>query len=219
MLVCQSSVVEFQLPGQMIPSVLLVLEDVATNPVRYVCRIRVKKRRRTVNREQKQELVSELHGLFGEVSTVVVAHYSGLTVADLEALRKQMRAVGASFRVTKNRLTRIALEGTKFDGLSSLLTGPTGMAVSADPVAAAKAMVEFAKTNPKLIILGGVMDGNALNVDGVKALASLPSLDELRAKLVGMLQTPATRVATVLSQPGAGVARVLSAYATKGEAA
>lgn len=172
-----------------------------------------------MNREQKQELVSELHGLFGEVSTVVVAHYSGLTVSDLESLRKQMRKVGASFRVTKNRLTRIALEGTKFDGLADLLTGPTGMAVSTDPVAAAKAMVEFAKTNPKLIILGGVMDGNSLDVDGVKALASLPSLDELRAKLVGMLQTPATRVATVLSQPGAGVARVLSAYATKSEAA
>lgn len=172
-----------------------------------------------MNREQKQELVSELHQLFGEVSTVVVAHYSGLTVAEMENLRKQMRAAGASFRVTKNRLTRLALDGTKFDSVGDLLTGPTGIAVSADPVAAAKAMVDFAKTNPKLVILGGNMNGSALNSDGVKALATMPSLDELRAKLVGMIQTPGTRIATVLSQPGAGLARVLNAYATKGEAA
>lgn len=172
-----------------------------------------------MNREQKQELVSELHQLFGEVSTVVVAHYSGLTVAEMENLRKQMRAAGASFRATKNRLTRLALDGTKFDSVGDLLTGPTGIAVSADPVAAAKAMVDFAKTNPKLVILGGNMNGSALNSDGVKALATMPSLDELRAKLVGMIQTPGTRIATVLSQPGAGLARVLNAYATKGEAA
>lgn len=172
-----------------------------------------------MNREQKQELVSELHQLFGEVSTVVVAHYSGLTVAEMENLRKQMRAAGASFRVTKNRLTRLALDGTKFDSIGDLLTGPTGIAVSADPVAAAKAMVDFAKTNQKLVILGGNMNGAALNSDGVKALATMPSLDELRAKLVGMIQTPGTRIATVLSQPGAGLARVLNAYATKGEAA
>lgn len=172
-----------------------------------------------MNREQKQELVSELHQLFGEVSTVVVAHYSGLTVTEMENLRKQMRAAGASFRVTKNRLTRLALDGTKFDSIGDLMTGPTGIAVSPDPVAAAKAMVDFAKTNPKLVILGGNMNGSALNSDGVKALATMPSLDELRAKLVGMIQTPGTRIATVLSQPGAGLARVLNAYATKGEAA
>lgn len=172
-----------------------------------------------MNREQKQELVSELHQLFGEVSTVVVAHYSGLTVTEMENLRKQMRAAGASFRVTKNRLTRLALDGTKFDSIGDLMTGPTGIAVSVDPVAAAKAMVDFAKTNPKLVILGGNMNGSALNSDGVKALATMPSLDELRAKLVGMIQTPGTRIATVLSQPGAGLARVLNAYATKGEAA
>lgn len=172
-----------------------------------------------MNREQKQELVSELHQLFGEVSTVVVAHYSGLTVAEMENLRKQMRAAGANFRVTKNRLTRLALDGTKFDSVGDLLTGPTGIAVSADPVAAAKAMVDFAKTNPKLVILGGNMNGSALNSDGVKALATMPSLDELRARLVGMIQTPGTRIATVLSQPAAGLARVLNAYATKGEAA
>lgn len=172
-----------------------------------------------MNREQKQELVSELHQLFGEVSTVVVAHYSGLTVAEMENLRKQMRAAGASFRVTKNRLTRLALDGTKFDSIGDLMTGPTGIAVSADPVAAAKAMVDFAKTNPKLVILGGNMNGSALNSDGVKALATMPSLDELRARLVGMIQTPGTRIATVLSQPAAGLARVLNAYATKGEAA
>ena len=167
-----------------------------------------------MNREQKQELVSDLRGLFGEASTVVVAHYSGLTVSDLESLRAQMRDVGAGFRVTKNRITRIAIENTRFDGLSDLFVGPTGIAFSEDPVAAAKALVNFSKVNPNLIILGGVMGDNRLDVEGVKALASMPSLDELRAKLVGLLQTPATRVATVVSQPGASLARVCNAYAS-----
>jgi len=172
-----------------------------------------------VNREQKQELVSELHQLFGESTTVVVAHYKGLTVNNMDGLRQKMRDQGASFRVTKNRLTRLALQGTKFEGLADLFTGPTGIAVSDDPVAAAKAMQDFAKGNDKLVILGGGMGETVLDADGVKALASMPSLDELRAKIVGMVNTPATRIAGILQQPGGQVARVLSAYASKGEAA
>lgn len=172
-----------------------------------------------MNREQKQELVSELQTLFGDVNTMVVAHYKGLTVSELSALRTKMRETGASFRVTKNRLTRLALEGTKFEGLSDLFTGPTGIAVSEDVVAAAKVMVDFAKTNEKLVILGGSMDSTVLDVNGVKALASMPSLDELRAKIVGTISTPATRIAGVLQAPGGQVARVISAYASKEEAA
>lgn len=171
-----------------------------------------------MNREEKQELVAELRTSFGEASTIVVAHYSGMTVKELESLRAKVREAGASFRVTKNRLTRLALEGTKFDGLSDLFTGPTGIAVSSDPVAAAKVIVDFAKTNDKLVILGGAMQGNVLGLDGIKALASLPSLDTLRAGLLGLISTPATRIAGILQQPGASVARVLSAYASKDEA-
>lgn len=172
-----------------------------------------------MNREQKQELVAELQQLFGESTTVVVAHYKGLTVAQMGALRQKMRENGASFQVTKNRLTRIALEGTKFEGIGDLFTGPTGIAVSDDPVGAAKAMADFAKTNDKLVILGGAMNDTVLDADGVKALASMPSLDELRAKIVGMISTPATRIAGILQQPGGQVARVLSAYASKDQAA
>ena len=172
-----------------------------------------------VNREQKQELVSDLRGLFGRASTVVVAHYSGLTVSDLESLRGQMRDVGAGFRVTKNRITRIALEGTRFSSLSGLFAGPTGIAFSEDPVASAKALVAFSKINPNLIILGGAMGDNRLDVAGVKALASMPSLDELRGQLVGLLQTPARRIATIMTQPGAGLARVCAARASSEHAA
>ncbi len=172
-----------------------------------------------MNREQKQELVAELHQMFGESTTVVVAHYKGLTVAQMGALRQKMRENGASFQVTKNRLTRIALEGTKFEGIGDLFTGPTGIAVSEDPVGAAKAMADFAKTNDKLVILGGAMNATVLDVNGVKALAAMPSLDELRGRIVGMISTPATRIAGILQQPGASVARVLSAYASKDQAA
>jgi large subunit ribosomal protein L10 len=172
-----------------------------------------------VNRDQKQEFVADLHQTLGGVQTVVVAHYKGLTVAELNALRAKMADVGASFRVTKNRLTRLALEGTNFTGLSDLFTGPTGIAISEDPVAAAKAAVEFAKGNDKFVILGGAMNETTLDVNGVKSLASMPSLDELRATLVGMISTPATRIAGVLQAPAGQVARVIGAYASKGEEA
>lgn len=172
-----------------------------------------------MDRNQKAEFVSDLHEVLGSVQTVVVAHYKGLTVADLNELRSKMAAVGASFRVTKNRLTRLALEGTNFEGLGDLFTGPTGIAISADPVAAAKVAVEFAKGKDKFVILGGAMNSTVLDVEGVKALASMPSLDELRARLIGMLNTPATRIAGVLQAPGGQLARVLSAWASKEEEA
>jgi len=171
-----------------------------------------------VDRTEKSELVASLHEKFVGAGLVVVTHNHGLTVAESSVLRQKIRNAGASFKVTKNRLTRLALAGTKFESLDSLFTGPTAIAYSADPVAAAKVVVEFAKSNEKLVILGAGLGSNVLNAEGVKALAALPSLDELRGRLLGMLQTPASRIASVLAAPGAQIARVLNAYATKDEA-
>jgi large subunit ribosomal protein L10 len=150
---------------------------------------------------------------------MVVTHYSGLSVADMTDLRGQMREAGASFKVTKNRLTRLALKGTKFESITDLFLGPTAVAYSADPVAAAKVVVDYGKRNEKLVVLGGALDDRILDVNGIKALASLPSLDALRAKLLGMLNTPATRIAGVLQAPAGQLARVVGAHAAKGEAA
>ena len=172
-----------------------------------------------VDRAAKSELVTSLNTVFKQTGVVVVAHYAGLTVADMQNLRKQMRQVGATVKVAKNRLAKIALEGTDVASISSLMTGPTLIAYSDDPVAAPKAAVDFAKTNDKLVILGGAMGATALNTDGVKALAALPSLDELRAKLIGLIQAPATKIAQVITAPAAKVARVFTAYADKSEAA
>ena len=172
-----------------------------------------------MDRGQKEDLVASMHQTFDDAAMVVVTHYSGLTVSELGVLRSQMRDVGASFQVTKNRLTRRAIDGTKFSGLSDMFTGPTAIAYSDDPVAAAKAAVNFAKKNDKLVVLGGALGEELLDVNGVKALASLPGLDELRAKIVGMLATPATRIAGVLQAPGGQVARVIGAKAAQGEAA
>lgn len=173
-----------------------------------------------MDRSDKEQLVASLKDAFNETNLVVVTHYSGLTVAEMGNLRDRMREVGAKFKVTKNRLTRLALEGTQFEGISNLFTGPTAMAFSQDPVAAAKAAVEFSKKNEKLVLVGGALGDKALSVDDIKALATLPSLDELRAKLVGMLNTPATRIAGVHQAPASKVARVISAYGQKqGEAA
>lgn len=172
-----------------------------------------------MNRAQKAELVASLNEVFADTSIVVVAHYSGLSVADMTDLRAQMRAAGANFKVTKNRLTRLALDGTPYQSIADLFTGPTAMAYSSDPVAAAKVAVDFAKKNEKLVIQGGALGEQVLDVDGVKALATLPSLDELRAKIVGMVNTPATRIAGVLQAPGGQIARVLHAKSQLGEAA
>ena len=169
--------------------------------------------------KEKSELVAALHEKFVEAGLVVVTHNQGLTVAEVTDLRRKVRSAGAGFKVTKNRLTRLALAGTKFEGIGKLFTGPTAIAYSLDPVAAAKVVVDFAKGNEKLVILGASLGSNVLDVDGVKALATLPSLDELRGRLLGMLQTPATRIAGVLQAPGGQIARLLSAKAKKDEAA
>lgn len=168
-----------------------------------------------MERAEKKQFVEDMHGVFAKTSVVVVAHYSGLTVANLQDLRKRMREAGASVKVAKNRLSKIALEGTSVASISSLLKGPTLIAYSDDPVAAPKVAVEFARTNDKLVILGGAMGATALNPDGVKALATLPSLDELRAKLVGLINAPATKLAQLANAPAAKLARVFGAYANK----
>ncbi len=157
--------------------------------------------------------------VFKASNVVVVAHYSGLTVAQMQILRKQMKQAGAAVKVTKNRLAKIALDGTDVAAIAPLLKGPTVIAYSSDPVAAPKVASDFAKTNERFVILGGAMGATALNADGVKALASLPSLDELRAKIVGLIQAPATKIAQVVIAPATKVARVVHAYASKGEAA
>ena len=172
-----------------------------------------------MNREQKQELVSSLNAMLAEQSFVAVTHNNGLTVAELQKLRKQMREAGAGFKVAKNRLARLALAGTKFENIIDLLKGPTGIAYSKDPVAAAKVCSKFAKDNAKLTILGGNLDGQKMDTAAVQTLASLPSLNELRGKLVGLVQAPATKIAGILVAPAAQLARVMSARAKQGEAA
>jgi len=177
------------------------------------------RRELAVDRAAKKQAVDELSGLFKTTGVAVVAHYSGLTVAQMQTLRMQMKQAGASVKVSKNRLAKIALEGTDMVAIGSLLKGPTVIATSDDPVAAPKVAVEFAKTNDKFVILGGSMGVTSLNPDGVKALASLPSLDELRGKIVGLVQAPATKLAQLSTAPAAKVARVVQAYASKNEAA
>jgi large subunit ribosomal protein L10 len=172
-----------------------------------------------VDRAAKAAQVGELKGVFQASSVVVVAHYAGLTVAQMQTLRKQMRAAGASVKVAKNRLAKIALEGTDVASVAGLLQGPTVIAYSGDPVAAPKVAIDFAKANEKFVILGGAMGKTALNPDGVKALASLPSLDELRAKMVGLIQAPATKLAQLAVAPAGKLARVVQAYANKSDAA
>ncbi|CAH1666446.1 50S ribosomal protein L10 [Chelatococcus asaccharovorans] len=172
-----------------------------------------------MDRAAKAEFVAAMGDVFASAGVVVVAHYAGLTVADMQKLRREMKQVGASVKVAKNRLAKIALEGTDVASIGPLLKGPTLLAYSSDPVAAPKVAVDFAKANDKLVILGGAMGVTALNPDGVKALASLPSLDELRAKLVGLVQAPATKIAQVVNAPAGKLARVFGAYAKRDEAA
>jgi len=172
-----------------------------------------------VDRTQKTELVEFLGRVFSEKSAVIVAHYKGLSVAEVTDLRQQMREKGASFKVTKNRLARRAADGTKCEALGDLFIGPTAIAYSDDPVASAKVAVDYAKKNDKFVILGGMMGTTKLDADGVKSLASLPSLDELRGKLAGLIATPAIRLATVTQAPAAQLARVFGAYGQKGDAA
>jgi large subunit ribosomal protein L10 len=168
-----------------------------------------------MDRAQKAEFVASLKQTFSEVGVVVVTRNHGLTVAQSTQLRNKMRDAGAVYKVSKNKLAKIALDGTDYLSLGDMLTGPVGLATSIDPVAAAKVVVDFAKTNDKFEIVGGAMGATALDVDGVKALATLPSLDELRAKIVGLLVAPATKLATITQAPAAQIARVLGAHAEK----
>lgn len=174
-----------------------------------------------MDRAEKREFVSSLHDTFQNVSLLVITHQKGLTVAEVSDLRRQMREAGARYKVAKNRLARLALEGTQFEGVADMLEGPTAISWSEDPVAAAKVATEFAKKNQKLTIVGGALNEKVLDAEGVDAVAKMPSLDESRAKIVGLLQTPAQRVATVLQEPGGQLARLFKAYADKdqGEAA
>ena len=171
-----------------------------------------------MDRTEKREFVAALGQVFAQTSMVVVTQNRGLTVAEVSDLRRKMRASGSTFKVAKNRLAALALDGTRFDGIKPLLKGPTALAWSTDPVAVAKAAVDFAKTNEKFVVIGGALGTQMLNADGVKALAELPSLDALRARLVGMIQTPGTRIAGVLQAPAGQLARVFGAYAKKDKA-
>ena len=172
-----------------------------------------------MERAEKREIVAALHDVFAKTGVVVVAHYAGLSVAAMTKLRRDMRSAGGQVKVAKNRLVKLALEGTDAKGIADLLRGPTCIAYSVDPIAAPKIAVKFAKANEKFVILGGTMGQTVLDAQGVSSLANLPSLDELRGKLIGLMQAPASKIARTLTEPGAQLARVFGAYGKAGEAA
>jgi large subunit ribosomal protein L10 len=174
---------------------------------------------KAVNRSEKAEAIVELNQIFKDANLMVVTRQTGLTVQEVTDLRRKVRAAGASYKVAKNRLTLRALEGTRFTALGSLFKGPTAIAYSEDPVAAAKVIAAFAKNNEKLTIVGGALGENTLDVAGVQALATLPSLDALRSTIIGLLQAPATKVAVVLAAPAGQLARVFAAYGAKEDSA
>lgn len=169
-----------------------------------------------MNRAEKQAQIEEVNAKLNKAEIALVVHNNGLTVAEMSVLRGKMRAAGAEFKVSKNRLAKIGAKDTKFENIIELLKGPTAVATSADPVSVAKVISDFAKTNEKLVIVGGAYGAQKLDVKAIQELAKLPSLNELRAKIVGMLRTPATRIACVLQAPGGQVARVIAANAKKG---
>lgn len=168
-----------------------------------------------MNRTQKQEWIESVNGNVKDAGILLIAHYKGLTVAEITDLRGKVRAAGAGFKVTKNLLAKRAVAGTQYEQLSHLFKGPTAVAYATDPVSAAKALSEFAKKNEKLVLVGGAFGNTVLDKAAIAQLATLPSLDELRAKIIAMLQTPATRIAGVLQAPAGQLARVFGAYSTK----
>ena len=172
-----------------------------------------------VEREKKRELVANLNQVFSSSGVVVVAHYAGLTVADMTELRGKMRQSGGTLKVAKNRLVKLALQGTELEHMRDLFVGQTVIAYSDDPVSAPKVASQYAKANDNFVILGGALGANALDANGINELASLPSLDELRAKILSMFQTPATRIAQIVNAPAGQLARVLGAYSKQGQAA
>jgi len=170
-----------------------------------------------LNRAQKEAEVTALNERFANDELVVLTHYSGLTVKELENFRSELRKEGGSFKVTKNTLAKLAIKGTKFEGLNDMFTGPTGVATSTDAVAAAKVAHNFAKAHKNLVILGGALGEQILDAAGIEALAKLPSLDEVRSKLVGLLQAPATKLAGLMQAPARDLVGVTKAYGAKGE--
>ena len=172
-----------------------------------------------MDRAAKRELVTSLNAVLKDTGLVVVAHYAGMTVAQLTDYRQRVKEAGGKVKVAKNRLAKLALKDTSYEAIADLFKGPTCVAYSQDPIAAAKASVAYAKENDKLVILGGAMGSTVLDANAVKALAELPSLDELRAKLIGLLNAPATKIARTVKEPGAKLARVIQAKAAQGEAA
>jgi len=168
-----------------------------------------------MDRAQKQAQIGALKDVFASAGAVVVTHNKGLTVAQMTDLRLRLRKEGASYKVVKNTLVQKAIAGTESEGATSLFKGPVGIAYAPDPVSAAKIATAFAKDNDNLEIMGAVMGGQILDVKGVSSLATLPSLDQLRGKIVGLLQAPATRIAGILQAPAGQVARVIGAYANK----
>ena len=172
-----------------------------------------------MERAEKGELIASLQSSFAGAGSIVVARNAGLTVADLETLRKQMKQAGGTVKVAKNRLAKLALKETDTADISALFQGPTVVAFAQDPMTAPKVAAAFADKNQKFEILGGAMGKTGLDVNNVKALATMPSLDQLRATLAGMLLQPGTRIASILQQPGGQIARVLNAHAEKGNAA
>ncbi len=168
-----------------------------------------------MDRAAKSELVAQLHDVFKDTGVVVVAHYSGMTVAEMTAYRKSVIDAGGKVKVAKNRLAKLALDNTQSAGIADLFTGPTCIAYSDDPIAAAKASVEYSKTNDKLVVLGGTMGETVLDADAVKALAALPSLDELRAKIIGLLTAPQTKIVRTIKEPCAKLTRVIQAKASE----
>ncbi len=175
-----------------------------------------KKWRLRVNKQQKQDFVQNLRKGLGDSSVLVVTTQSGMTVSEAAELRAKMREAGASFKVVKNTLAKIAIKDTKYEKVSDLLKGPIALAYSSDPIAATKVAVDYAKANEKLQLVGGIMDERLMEVADVKKLASLPSLDELRAKIAGIIMMPATQIATLIREPAAGIARVLQARSQQG---
>jgi large subunit ribosomal protein L10 len=168
-----------------------------------------------VNRDEKIKFVETMKQELASANSLIIVHYQGLTVSDISKLRAKVHAAGITFQVVKNKLMKIAVEGTDFGSISAELTGPVGIAISSDPIAAAKTMVSFANDNEKLKIIAGVVDKKMVNQVQIKSLATLPSLDELRAKLIGLISAPATKIATVLSEPASQIARVLNANSSK----
>ncbi len=168
-----------------------------------------------MNRTEKSEAIEDLKEVFDDAGVVILAHYAGLTVAEMSKFRAKLRETSGVLKVIKNRLAKIALDQRAGEAASALFTGPTAIIFAKDPVAVSKIALDYAKENDKLVLRGAILGETLLNVDGIKSLSTLPSLDEMRARLIGMITQPATKIASVLTQPGAGLARVINAYATK----